>query len=721
MAPRRAILVLLLGSSWSITACGCARAQDEQRPPTSLYDPRLGETRRAAIQWERHRGPTRKVVDQVVLVPDLPAFFEAIAAWDDLNYFPVLIDDGELAPKFIRAFKPARVLRFPGRPKAIEANVLWSEAVRAVGRGWGRDMPGPPEPPPVLVASRPGATPMNRILDDNGPRGDIAPVWLGPTPPGVVVSNSASTSLAGAVALAAGRFQPLILLETDAKKTTTLDGAAAQKLARALEAAVAEVVPRYSALGDQCDFLTIAGPYPDRFALGGSGLKAGIASFDDLIGRDFESLRRWAYVGRLGGNSSESAYRAMCSLFLQPQSALLFDGYDENDKDFRPFAMRVAVPRLPREMAITLVNGPKADLAGWHRQEDPINEFGLVYVNTHGNPTNFNLAASSLAVTADIPPSVPSIVIYNHSFSAADPDNPETLAGAWLSGGAYLYFGSLNEPYIQSFRTPGLVASLLHEGIPIGAALRMGPDENPAFGTPWRLHLLGDPLFRIDFREARAPRWPSLDVSETWPPYLDEPAPPANASDAVKLAWAAKMTFFDAAKGDTFPIRPALENALTTIRRDTLPTNLRPILDDLRIDAMPRSKARGDDLLAALAAVPAAEAAPNVVRAVLHARLMRLRRAAEKGDWNTAATLWETIERSPAPLEVKQSTVKAVGGLASRGSHVINWRLRLRSVLEGREPSAENKHLREEQARVQGAPAKPAPTEKPGMSIRRGG
>ena len=71
----------------------------------------MGEVRRAAIRWDRQHGPTRKVIDQVVLVPDLAAFLEAIAAWDDLNYFPILIDDAEIAPKFIRAFRPARVLR----------------------------------------------------------------------------------------------------------------------------------------------------------------------------------------------------------------------------------------------------------------------------------------------------------------------------------------------------------------------------------------------------------------------------------------------------------------------------------------------------------------------------------------------------------------------------------------------------------------------------------
>ena len=38
-----------------------------------------------------------------------------------------------------------------------------------------------------------------------------------------------------------------------------------------------------------------------------------------------------------------------------------------------------------------------------------------------------------------------------------DPTNPETIAGRWLAQGAFVYFGSVNEPFLLSFRTPRLV------------------------------------------------------------------------------------------------------------------------------------------------------------------------------------------------------------------------------------------------------------------------
>ena len=472
-----------------------ATAQDITRPPTSMYDTRMNEVRRASVYWDNHRGPTRRVIDQVVLVPDVPTFFRAIASWDDKEWFPILIDDAELSPKFLRAFRPSRVVRYPGKADPIAAKDLWRAASEAVGNGWARDLVGPPESPiedsgPATSNAEAGAA--SAVVAKPWPSGEIVPDSHGPTPPGLVLSYPDSPGLAGAVALAAGRFQPLVKWETKARRGEGITEVQARTLCLEIEAAISRVVPRYAAMGDPCDFLTLAGDHPDRYVVVGGGLRAGAASFDDLVGRDAESRRRWAVVGRLGGDPAQSVYRAMGSLFLQPTTAILFDAYDEKDPDFRPYAMRASALKFPPEIRPTVRNGSDADVAHWHKAFDPINRFGLVYVNTSGGPSTFNLAGGG-AMAADIPPSVPSVVIMNHSFSAADPASPKTLAGAWLSGGAYLYFGSMNEPYIQSFRTPTLVVSLLSEGVPIGAAVKMGVDESPAFGGPWRLHLLGRP------------------------------------------------------------------------------------------------------------------------------------------------------------------------------------------------------------------------------------
>src|SRR5690242_606010 len=104
--------------------------------PVSPIIGSLDEIRRASVFWERRPGPERRVVDQVCLVPDLPTFLEAIAAWDETHAFPILIDDVELTFKFLRAFRPARIVRYPRRSAPIPAGRLWDEAVAAVGRSW---------------------------------------------------------------------------------------------------------------------------------------------------------------------------------------------------------------------------------------------------------------------------------------------------------------------------------------------------------------------------------------------------------------------------------------------------------------------------------------------------------------------------------------------------------------------------------------------------------
>ncbi len=545
------------------------------------------------------------------------------------------------------------------------------------------------------------------------PSGEIVPDTHGPTPPSLVVSHPESPSLAGAVALAAGRFQPLVRWESRARRAEVVTEAQARTLCLEIETEISRVTSRYAGIGDPCDFLTLAGDYPDRYLAVGGGLRAGPASFDDLVGRDREGLRRWAMVGRLGGDSPQSVYRAMCALFLQPNSALFFDGYDEKDRDFRPYAMRSSAVKLPAEIKATVRNGADADLAHWHKVLDPVNRFGLVYVNTSGTTNVFTLPGG-IATTADIPPSVPSVVFMNHSFSAADPASPKTLAGAWLSGGAYLYFGAMHEPYIQSFRTPTLVISMLAEGIPIAAAVKMGVDENEVFGGPWRLHLLGDPLFRLDPREAKAPRWPASKPTSDWPAYEAGPRPTgASAGDVALLGWVAKATLVDAAT--SAPPSADLESALLGIHREALAANLRLVLDGLRIDALPRSGPRAEALAEALVRIPDAGRSPNVVRALDSWRAATIAAAVERKDFKKALRTWIALSGPNVPGDYKAELTLRVGQLAQATSNLGPWRDQVEAALKGRESPAEAKFLRDELARLDKLPIPPEP-----KSVRRG-
>ena len=145
------------------------------------------------------------------------------------------------------------------------------------------------------------------------------------------------------------------------------------------------------------------------------------------------------------------------------------------------------------------VEGPQSDLKHWHEMFAPLNPFGLLLVNTTGGPEMFSIGGGP-GRAGDVPRGVFTAVSMIHSFSAANPTDPQTIAGRWLANGAYVYFGSVQEPFLPAFRPPGLVAELIAADVPLVAALRQG--EGEPCGFPWRLVYLGDPLYRA----GRAPR-----------------------------------------------------------------------------------------------------------------------------------------------------------------------------------------------------------------------
>ena len=483
-----------------------------QAAPVGLDDPRLSSIRQAADSWRQVVEPRRLVIDQVCLVPDVPSFLEAIAAWDERHFFPILIDEPIWVLPFLRAFRPARVVRYMGRAQTLVARALpvrpeppasraaeWSRALEAVAEAGSGPAPSDAEP---------------------SSRGAWHPRF-GRAPPGLVLAAPESPMLAGAVALAAGHLEPLVLLEPYTRASSAQGGprgsrhfgdvltlAEAWDFARRVEDRVAALVARYGQLGDDCDFLTLAGDWPYRYANEAEvGPARGVYALDDLIGRRLEggpdglgpgrSRRRWAYAGRLLGDPAASVARAMGALFLQPSSALLWDTYGRGDP-WSDYTLNGAADLLTRAMpgpgAVVDRAGRQADLSIWHRTVDPVNRFGLVLINSSGGPEYFTIPGGP-GRPGDVPRGVPSAVAMIHSFSAADPTNPETIAGRWLAQGAFVYFGSVNEPFLPAFRTPRLVAAMLAAGVPLVAALRQGEFE--AFGFPWRLVYLGDPLYRI--------------------------------------------------------------------------------------------------------------------------------------------------------------------------------------------------------------------------------
>ncbi|QDV38162.1 hypothetical protein [Tautonia plasticadhaerens] len=636
-------------------------------PARSLEDARLRRLREASASWELRTGPRREVVDVACLVPDAATFYRAIATWDESHWFPVLIEDVEYTSKFLRAFRPSRVVRFPDRGRPSQGDGLWSAAITAVGRSW-------------------------TATDDSGPAGDRFPRELGRTPPGVVVSNPASPSLPGAVALAAGRFQPLIRWEPGRKFDELLSDADAQKLARQLRATLSSTAPNHDLLGDDCDFITLALDYPYRYQ--GEGLPRegtdlppvagpGPAAFDDLIGRHLDLPRpdsvriRWAFAGRLTGDEVRSAYAAMCSLFLRPERATLINAYgDGAGPPFGDYRQSPAADRLDGLMEVSRRDRGQSDLSGWHSGFDPVNRAGLVLINSSGNASDFNLGGPTPGRTWDVPITEPAAVYKVHSHSAADPGDAGTIAGRWLANGAYLYFGSVHEPFLSAFRTPELVVNLLLRGIPFGAAARMLPEELTAFGNSWRLAYLGDPLFRLDPDPPgrRLPRWEPL---ADWPVY-DAPGAPADPKDPFAvLSWALRVSIDASRRGEPAP--DAVIDALRAVDPASMDGPIRAYRDLLLADAL-FLRDRLDDLRADFGRRPPDSLSPAARRWLETARVVSLQRALDAGEWEQAASIWSEVAGSSPPAAMLRSLADRVRPAKDQTDRRASWRRRLTSA-----------------------------------------
>jgi hypothetical protein len=545
--------------------------------------------------------------------------------------------------------------------------------------------------------------------------------------------------LAGAVALAAGRFQPLVRLEPIAWEVghedsrpgsrmkrfhDVLSMAEARRFARLIEATALSLAGGIIGLGDRCDFLTLAGDWPYRYLNNQEGgVASGEHALDDLVGRIIptdqvgveQSRSRWAFAGRLLGDPAASVYRAMCSLFLQPESALLWNTYQAgpNWSDYRMTEAAATLAHLwPQSQPPLHRSGLDANLSAWHQALDPVNRFGWFMVNSTGSPRQFSIFGGS-GNPADLPRGRPSVVSIIHSFSAADPIDPSTIAGRWLENGAFVYFGSMNEPFLSAFRCPKLVAELATGGMPLSAVLRLGVYE--PLGRPWRLVYLGDPLyqFRRGGSHSLPPRIaPALGQSEAriagnWScreiTAKHESLDPG-ADSSTRLRWCLTAAISDLCQNDDSvpsrgtPVPPPRESRdwrsiLQTIARESVNLPLRPILDELMSDALLNS-GNLDQLLEWLMRIPPAECSPRNCRLIETVAMSWLANIHAGRSITPALDLWDEVIRRPWPggQEFSAEFTHRLGALVDACPPSAHERFRLRLVEARRFLSLNSQH-----------------------------
>lgn len=456
-------------------------------PPVAIPSDRLPAEVRLGARVE-HARRLLPVARTVVLVPTPDAYLDAVARWSLETRFPVLIDDGSeksraRVARFVRAFEPVSVVRWAGDgTHNLSAPVSADDRERlisdAAARAW-----------------------------NSADTASLKERWneLGFEPPGVVVASLFDPAWPAAVALAAGRGQPIVWVRE--KPPGSVGVRVAGEVADALLAEIADRLDglgyEWRAVGDTIDALTLCLNIPVRVNRDGLD-PPGPVSLTDLAARH-AGVQRWGWAGIVIGDEADAAWRAMCALFLQPDSAWLADGY----RDREPFNLYKIEPaaELLTAAGLTVRADPRTTITDWRTRARLGVEAGFVHVNSSNGARAFNLVGGR-APASDTPALWrPAIVHFVHSFSAAAIDDTRTIARQWLDRGAYVFVGSVHEPFLSAFHTPGRVAQRWLAPAPLGAAIARDR------GSVWRVLYVGDPLITFGPRapESAPPELPGAE------------------------------------------------------------------------------------------------------------------------------------------------------------------------------------------------------------------
>lgn len=413
----------------------------------------------------------RLVIPDVVIVDSAASYLDAIGAWTPGRVYPVLWDDGsprarEDIARFVRAFEPRRVVRY--RADATD-----------------------PAPAHRRAAIRDAWSAAVGITASSEPKHDATSVReaTGVTPPGLVITSHADPAWPAALALGAGRFQPIRFVDKPRGSVSApLGVTAGDTLASQIEAFAQETSLDWNTLGDDLDAITLCIDGPIQIKTSDSPRT--FVALTDRLGRLGASGagERWAWCGQVTGGESVSVYRAMCALFLQADRAWLFDTYPPTP-EWSAFDVAKAGSLLDKAGIEPVVHdAPRHKRADWRLATLRPITAGLVLVNTKGNPEYFEFEGAR-GGAGDVPLlDHPAIVHFVHSFSLARAADRRTIGARWLERGAYCYLGSVQEPYLQAFMPTPALAARFASGFAWGAATRV--DSGPV----WKLAVLGDPL-----------------------------------------------------------------------------------------------------------------------------------------------------------------------------------------------------------------------------------
>lgn len=438
-------------------------------------------------------------VDMVMLVPDEATFVVALNHWSMAGRWPILIEDDYFSAMFIRSFKPQQVLRMD----SVENEILISNSQNfkdkiwhTIGNAWRSD------PDDTYLA---GDIDSEADTDASIPtiQDKVKARWvdLKWEPPGVVITSINDPAWPGAVALAADRGQPIEFLDKRyARPDATLPPETFDDLANEIEKLVVNIGYEYQNLGDCIDTVTVVLNIASKYRMAANTQSSNsrsnnqpvILATTDGLGRN-KNGQRWAIAGMIHGTAKQAVYKAMCAIFLEHNSALMYNSYPDKDS-WSAYAMDTATAKLQTGgLTVEHIKQPEAGVNNWLSLAPQGLERNLIMVNTKGQKNFIELDGTERVYAQDMPIlNYPAAVYFIHSWSAFAPDDRNTVAGRWLDHGAYAFVGSVHEPYLSGFVPPSVLVDRLLASIPFLVAARK-LDNSP----PWKINTFGDPLMTI--------------------------------------------------------------------------------------------------------------------------------------------------------------------------------------------------------------------------------
>ena len=408
------------------------------------------------------------VVDCVVLVPDGATYLDELGKWSSQGRWPVLLEDDQLVPMFIRRFGPSRVYRRESvGDLPAEADQRQRDLEAVAIRAWGGD---------------PEQDTLRQVFQRQNY-----------TPPGVVITSVNDPAWTAAVALAAGRGQPIAWLDGRfGQPNGRLNTDALNRLRSRIDRLVAQLGYQHADLGDDIDTITLCRAVAGRASVSPNQPGESTRAITDLVGRT-PGGQRYAFTGWIYGDEVRSAYIAMCSLFLQRSKVWLYNTYP-NQPNWSAYGVVTPTAELKEAgYKATAFQGAKTTARAWQNMLPGGIATDILIMNSKGNADAFDLSVGRGA-PGDVPVlNEPLVLHLIHSWSMRSPENPGTVGGQWIAHGVYAYVGSVHEPFLGAFVPPTLLARRCMSYIPFLVAARAwnGPSQ---FADAWKINTFGDPL-----------------------------------------------------------------------------------------------------------------------------------------------------------------------------------------------------------------------------------